>query len=126
VSFVRKLRPTFIHKIHSSWLLCLLHYDFILVQGRVARWFVFKPKIAIWGEFWRALDWKMLKYFMAICGIFWTFGIFNNHLVHFEFIWYIISGCGILYQEKSGNLGTGWPDWFNFRPMGDWLVWEVL
>jgi hypothetical protein len=32
-----------------------------------------------------------------------TFGIFYDHLVHFELIWYIFSGFGIMYQEKSGN-----------------------
>jgi hypothetical protein len=26
-------------------------------------------------------------------------------LVHFVFIWYIFSGFGIMYQEKSGNPG---------------------
>jgi hypothetical protein len=30
---------------------------------RVARWFVFKPKIPILGKFWRALDREMLIYF---------------------------------------------------------------
>jgi hypothetical protein len=34
-----------------------------------------------------------------------TFGIFYEHLVHFVFIWYIFSGFGIMYQEKSGNPG---------------------
>jgi hypothetical protein len=29
---------------------------------------------------------------------------FYDHLVHFVFIWYIISGLGIMYQEKSGIL----------------------
>jgi hypothetical protein len=40
---------------------------------------------------------------MAIWNILWRFGIFYNHLVHFVFIWYIFSGFGIMYQEKSGN-----------------------
>jgi hypothetical protein len=34
-----------------------------------------------------------------------TFGIFDDHLVHFVFIWYIFSGLGIMYREKSGNPG---------------------
>jgi hypothetical protein len=29
--------------------------------------------------------------------------IFYDHLVHFVFIWYIFSGFGIMYPEKSGN-----------------------
>jgi hypothetical protein len=47
-------------------------------------------------KFWRALNWKKFKYYMAIWNILWTFGVFYNHLVHF-------SGFGIVYQEKSGN-----------------------
>jgi hypothetical protein len=41
------------------------------------------------GKFWRALDWTMLIYFIAIWSILRTFGIFHDHLVHFVFIWYI-------------------------------------
>jgi hypothetical protein len=40
---------------------------------------------------------------MAIWNILRTFGIFYDHLVHFVFIWYIFSGFGIMYREKSGN-----------------------
>jgi hypothetical protein len=40
---------------------------------------------------------------MAILNILQTFGIFYGHLVHFVFVWYIFSGLGIMYQEKSGN-----------------------
>jgi hypothetical protein len=35
-----------------------------------------------------------------------TFGIFYDHLVHFVFLWYIFSGFGIMYREKSGNPGS--------------------
>jgi hypothetical protein len=42
---------------------------------------------------------------MAICDILRTLGLFYDHLVHFVFIWYIVSGLGIMYQEKSGNPG---------------------
>jgi hypothetical protein len=34
-------------------------------------------------KFWSALDWKILMFFMAICNILWTFGIFYDHLVTF-------------------------------------------
>jgi hypothetical protein len=40
-----------------------------LVRSRVARWFLFKPKIQIWANFWRALDVKMLIYFTDIWDI---------------------------------------------------------
>jgi hypothetical protein len=63
----------------------------------------FQTKNLNLGKFWRALDWKMLIYFMAIWNILQTFRIFYDHLVHFVFIWYIFSGSGNIYQEKSGN-----------------------
>jgi hypothetical protein len=53
----------------------------------VARWFIFKPKIPInnlISIFWRALDGKMLIYFIAIWNILLqTFWIFHDHLAHF-------------------------------------------
>jgi hypothetical protein len=39
-----------------------------------------------------------LVYFTAIGNNLWPFGIFCGHLVYF-------SRFGMLYQEKSGNLG---------------------
>jgi hypothetical protein len=68
------------------------------------------------GKFWKALDWKMLIYFMASWTILETFGIFYDHLVHLVFIWYIMSGFGIIYQEKSGNPGPPHEifGWFSF------------
>jgi hypothetical protein len=58
------------------------------------------------GKFWRAyIDWKMLIYFMSIGNILRRFGIFYDHAVHFVFIWYIFSGFGMMYLEKSGNPG---------------------
>jgi hypothetical protein len=63
----------------------------------------FETKNSNLGKFWSALDWKMFQYFMAIWNILWRLGIFYDHLVHFEIIWYTFSGFGIMYQEKSGN-----------------------
>jgi hypothetical protein len=40
---------------------------------------------------------------MTIWNTLRPFGIFYDHLVHFVLIWYIFSGFGIMYQEKSGN-----------------------
>jgi hypothetical protein len=45
----------------------------------------------------------MLIYFMAIRNILQTFGMFYEHLVHFECIWNIFSGLGMMGQEKSGS-----------------------
>jgi hypothetical protein len=58
------------------------------------------------GKLYRALDWKMFMYLMAIWNtyfmeiwdILWPFGTFFIHFVFF-------SGFGIMYQEKSGNPG---------------------
>jgi hypothetical protein len=63
----------------------------------------FQTKNPNLGKFWRALDRKKLIYFMPIWNILQTFGMFHNHLLHFVFIWYIFSGSGIMYQEKSVN-----------------------
>jgi hypothetical protein len=63
---------------------------------RVARWYVFKTKNPNFGKFWRVVQRKMWKYFMAIWSILQPFGNFCCHLVYF-------TRFGILYSEKSGN-----------------------
>jgi hypothetical protein len=55
------------------------------------------------GKFWWALDWKMFIYFMAIWNILQTFWIFNDHLVHFVFIWSIFP---VLVSCAKKNLAT--------------------
>jgi hypothetical protein len=67
---------------------------------RVARWFVFKPKIPIWVNF----GGPMLVYFMVIWNILRSLCIFYDHLVMF---WKIgmFPFFGILCQEKSGIPG---------------------
>jgi hypothetical protein len=67
----------------------------------------FQTKNPNLGIFWRALDWKMFLYFMAVSNILRTFEIFYDHLVHFVSIWYIFSVFGIMYHEKSGNPESG-------------------
>jgi hypothetical protein len=47
---------------------------------RVARWFYFQTKNPNSGKSWRALDWILLIYFMAIWDSLWPFGIFCGHL----------------------------------------------
>jgi hypothetical protein len=64
----------------------------------------FQTKNPTLGEFWRALDWKLLLYLMAIWNMLPPFGIFYDHLVLLVFIWYIFSRFGKLCQEK--NLAT--------------------
>jgi hypothetical protein len=47
------------------------------ILSRVARWFVFKPKIPIWINFGGPYrEWKILVYFMVIGNILLSFGIF--------------------------------------------------
>jgi hypothetical protein len=74
--------------------------------SRVARWFVFKPKIPILVIFWRVLQWKISAYFMTIWSILLPLEILNGHLVHFVVIWYIFPRFGTFYQEISGNPGS--------------------
>jgi hypothetical protein len=77
-------------------------HTFFRIWTRVARWFLFRPKIPIWVYFGGSWNRKC-------CYIFWSFGIFYDHWVyimafaHFIVIWYIFTSFGISYQEKSGN-----------------------
>jgi hypothetical protein len=83
---------------------CLLWNEFHTLRfwTRVARWFVFKPKIPLWvnvvgscyGKSWYIL---------------WSFDLFYSHWKYFMAILYIFGNLvnfprfGILDQEKSGN-----------------------
>jgi hypothetical protein len=84
---------------------------------RVARWYIFKPKILIWA-FWGGLKRKRfgnlaIWYIIGSFGVLhiWPFGILYGHLVNFMVIgnlvaiWYISPHFGLLCQEKSGNPG---------------------
>jgi hypothetical protein len=76
----------------------------VVVQSRVARWFIFRPKIPIW---------------VNLGGIgMENVGMFCDHLEHFTTIWYSLWPFGIicgnldyfslfifLDKEKSGNPG---------------------
>jgi hypothetical protein len=68
---------------------------------RVARWYIFKPKISIWVNFWKVLRWKMIVYFVAIRSIFLHLVYFIAiwyiyvHLVYFVIIWYHLGSFGI-------------------------------
>jgi hypothetical protein len=70
--------------------MCCIIYE--LQSNRVARWFVFKPKIPIWVNFkGPRVDWKMV-----IC-------ISYGHLEYFVFIWYIFPD---LVSCTNENLAT--------------------
>jgi hypothetical protein len=76
-----------------------------VAAARIARWFTFKPKSQFGKTFGGPEIGKCFyifyghsEYFMDSWDVFWPFGTFRVHLVHF-------SGFGILYPEKSGNPG---------------------
>jgi hypothetical protein len=70
----------------------------------------FQTKIPILGKFWMVLEWKVLVYFMALWSVLRTFGIFHGHSVYFGYVWYIFSRFGMLYKDKSGNIGSNGVD----------------
>jgi hypothetical protein len=76
----------------------------------------FRTKNHNLGKFWRALEWKLLVYFMVIWNILRSFVIFYGHLEYFTAIWYSLwpfgnvvviwhnfPRFGKLCREKSGN-----------------------
>jgi hypothetical protein len=111
-------------------LLPVVNIYFAGVIIRVARWFVFKPKIPIWVNFGGSCygkSWYILwpfglfyghwKYFMAIRYILWYFGIFFPVLV----FWTKKNLASLVIIMKMGHsvdnracawLRTGWPDEF--------------
>jgi hypothetical protein len=75
----------------------------MLRWSRVARWFFFKPKIAIWvnfGGLWNGKCWYILG----------PFGIFYGHLVLCMTVWYSLWSFGIFfpiwYVWTMKNLAT--------------------
>jgi hypothetical protein len=67
-------------------------------KTRVARWFIFKPKILIWVNFGGPLNGKCRNILRTFeIHILRPFGPFCAHLVHF-------SDFGIMYHEKSAHL----------------------
>jgi hypothetical protein len=64
----------------------------------------FRTKNPDVGVFWRALDWKVLKYFVSIWNILQTFGIFYDHLVHFVLIWYIFMFSASCTEKNLATL----------------------
>jgi hypothetical protein len=87
------------------------------LPSRVARWFVFKPKIKIWVNFGGSCCGKYLVYFMTIWSTLRPLEIFYGHFVYFVVIWYIFPRFDILDQKKSGNTASKrdrfWSWWRN-------------
>jgi hypothetical protein len=93
-----------------------------LLQSRVARWHIFKPKIPIWVNFggscngrFSCIMWPLvlfysyLVYFVAICYILWLFGIFYNYFgifydyfnIFFPHFWSVVPRK--IWQPCSGR-----------------------
>jgi hypothetical protein len=62
----------------------------VLLPPRVARWFVFKPKIPLWVNFGGPCNGKS-------CFILRPFGLFYGNLKHFMAIGYILWSFGIFF-----------------------------
>jgi hypothetical protein len=67
----------------------------------------FQTKNPNLGKFWRALEWKMLLYFMIIWNILWPFGMMYGSLV------YVVCGH-LVYFCLFGMFGPRkiWQPWF--------------
>jgi hypothetical protein len=78
------------------------------IPSRVARWFSFKQKIAIWANFGGALEWKMLD-------ILRPYELFYAHLVLFMAVryssWSFSIFFPISYVWTKKNLATLIPRW---------------
>jgi hypothetical protein len=87
-----------------------------IVFGRIGTWHgcqkvCFQTKNPNFGKILRALEYKMLLYFMTFLNILWLYDIIYSVLVQFGVIWYIFSVLVCLDQEKSGNPAPGSCGW---------------
>jgi hypothetical protein len=104
---VRQRRHCFCssRSIARTWTLVFFCYSrFLLVtETRVARRFIFKPKIPICVKF--GGRWNGKFYYIV-----WPFGIFFGHLVYFMAVWYSLRSLGIFflfwYVWTKKNLAT--------------------
>jgi hypothetical protein len=73
-------------------------------RGRGCQMVCFPTKNPNLGKFWRALQLKMLVYFMDIRSILRSFGKFYGRLVYFVVIWYMFSHFGIFTKKNLATL----------------------
>jgi hypothetical protein len=64
-----------------------------------ARCYILKTQNSNLGKFWKALQWKMLVYLMAILFILLPFCSFYGHFVHFMAILSILRPNSIFYGQ---------------------------
>jgi hypothetical protein len=65
-----------------------------------------------------------LEYFRAIWYNLWPFGMVCGHLVYFLHLG--MFGPRKIWQPCCQALKAGWPDWANFRLLGDCLLWALF
>jgi hypothetical protein len=74
------LTATKLKRQHDKWTL----WDMYFTYTRVARWYIFIPKIPIWYTL-EGLGTVNVGIFWAIWYVLWAFGIFCSHLLHDTF-----------------------------------------
>jgi hypothetical protein len=85
-----------------------------LAQFRVARWYIFKPKIPIRVNFRRSCNLRWCyTYFMAILSILLPNGILCGHLVR---LW----SCGTFFPVWYAARRKIWQPWPQFRVCRPW------
>jgi hypothetical protein len=91
--------PIFLDSIHSGTVLQgrLLRRQYIYVPSiRVARWYVFRPKIPLGVNFGGSCN-------LRCWYILWTFSLFHGHSIYFMAVWYIFP---VLVCCSKKNLAT--------------------
>jgi hypothetical protein len=126
----KNLRVRATSKLASSVIDCLLIKPLVMpLSCRVARWYIFRPKIPIWenfressnGRYWYSLCpfgfllpfvifYCHLVYFEAFWCILLPFGIISDHLVHFV-IWYVVERK--IWQPCSPACRQNFPTFFS-------------
>jgi hypothetical protein len=105
------IKSSFVRKLHQKICSFTLYYEccqgmYTALWCRVARWFVFEPKIPIWVNFGGSCygkSWYVLLpfgLFTAIGNILWPFGIFCCNLVYFSSFGYF--GLRKIWQPCFG------------------------
>jgi hypothetical protein len=93
----KQIRP--LSHANKSWIACLCS------SGQGCQMVCFQTKNPNLGKIFRASDWKMLKYFMAIWNILWIFGIFVT-------IRYILCSFGTFFLFWYHAPRKIWQPWF--------------
>jgi hypothetical protein len=83
--------------------------DLKIIPSGAAQWYpglpngIFLNQTPYLGIFWRALKYKMLKYFMALWNMLRSFGICYGHFGKLVEIWYIFLRFGMCRDSSYGS-----------------------